>query len=210
MLLRILFLVLAAWGSMAGEVTGKVVRVIDADTIVVLDGANTQQKIRLTDIDAPERSQAYGNKARQALSGKIFGKTVKVTYDGSDRYGRILGRVDYNGRWINKELVAEGWAWLYRQYSSDQNLAAAETAARQQHLGLWADPHPVAPWEYRHGSKTTTAPATTTADQAAYQAYWLNTATNVRHNPGCRHYKKTKQGRPCSPTEGKPCGLCGG
>ena len=83
-------------------------------------------------IDAPERRQAYGRKAKQALSSKVYRKQVEVTYSGKDRYGRIIGEIHLGERWINKELVAEGWAWHYKKYSSDKELAAAEVQARKK------------------------------------------------------------------------------
>ena len=141
----VILLWLAAQVTLAGIITGKVTRVIDGDTIVVLDAAKTEHKIRLAGIDTPEKAQAYGSKAKQALSEQIFGKTVTVTYSGKDRYGRIIGDVYWGKHWINLEMVAAGWAWHYKQYSDDERLADAETVARKRHHGLWRDKEPVPP-----------------------------------------------------------------
>jgi len=129
----------------------RVVGVSDGDTITVLSADKQQIKIRLAGIDAPESSQAFGNRAKQALAEKVAGRTIEVVEQSKDRYGRTVADLYVEGRWINLELVAEGWAWHYRQYSRDQRLADAETAARQAGLGLWADKNPVPPWGFRRG-----------------------------------------------------------
>lgn len=147
-------LILTAHATLAGIITGKVTRVIDGDTITVLDADKTEHKIRLAGIDCPETSQAYGAKAKQALSVQIFGEAVRVTYKERDRYGRIIGDVYWGKHWVNLELVASGWAWHYKHYSKDKRLADAETAARKMHYGLWVDPDPVAPWDYRRAKRT--------------------------------------------------------
>lgn len=203
---------LCLWAN-AIEFTGKVVGIADGDTITVLDASNAQHKIRLAEIDTPEKSQAFGSRAKQALSEKIFGKTVTIQYDTKDRYGRIVGTVMLGERRINMEMVAEGWAWHYKQYSKSDELAGAETAARKDKLGLWADKDPTPPWEYRRGEKTdrVVKPVTEVADaQVVAPGYWLNASSNVRHNQSCKYFKNTKSGRACSLTEGRPCGICGG
>jgi micrococcal nuclease len=133
-------------------ITGNVVSIADGDTCTVLvDGQ--QVKVRLEGMDAPEKGQPYGDKAKQELSGLAFDKSVTVVTTGKDRYGRTLGRVfvDLDGESIdvNARLVAQGFAWRYVKYSDDPNLIAAEEAARRDRRGLWADPSPVAPWDWR-------------------------------------------------------------
>jgi len=142
----------------AQRVTGKVVGITDGDTITLLvstnitNKENREIKVRLAEIDAPEKHQAYGNKAKQALSDKIFGKEVTAIIFDVDRYGRSVAEI-YLGvkleRWINLEMVAEGWAWQYTQYSHFKEIAQAEQKAREQKVGLWADKNPIPPWEYR-------------------------------------------------------------
>jgi micrococcal nuclease len=132
--------------------TGKVVSIADGDTVTVLVD-KTQHRIRLVGIDAPEGGQAFGNKAKMALGDKVFGKEVKVEWKERDRYKRILGTIYLEGRWINNEMVAEGWAWHYTYYSKDQELAKAEAAAKEAKKGLWADPNPIPPWDYRKMKK---------------------------------------------------------
>jgi micrococcal nuclease len=140
----------------AGEF--RVVAVSDGDTITVLSADKQQIKIRLAGIDAPESSQAFGNRAKQALAEKVAGKTIEVVTQSKDPYGRTVADLYLEGRWINLELVAEGWAWHYRQYSRDQRLADAEAAARQAGMGLWADKDPIPPWGFRRGERVATVP----------------------------------------------------
>ncbi len=100
---------------------GKVVKIADGDTLTLL--VNEQQlKIRLSDIDTPERKQPFGTKAKEALSELAFGKQARVVEVTKDRYGRIVGRVYMDGVDVNRELVAQGFAWVYRKYSNDAEL----------------------------------------------------------------------------------------
>ena len=112
------------------QVTGKVIRVADGDTITILDPSNTQLKIRLNKIDAPEKSQAFGQRSKQHLSDIVFGRSVTVTWDETDRYGRILGTVWLDGRDINLQMVRDGFAWHYKRYDSTPAYAQASTASR--------------------------------------------------------------------------------
>ena len=134
---------------------GKVVSVADGDTITVLDAEKTQHKIRLQGIDAPEKAQAFGAKSKQALYEMVHGKTVQVSFEKSDKYGRILGKVLLDGQDICHQQIKAGLAWHYKKYQNQQPLAdrdaysASETAAKNEKLGLWSDPRPVAPWDFR-------------------------------------------------------------
>jgi endonuclease YncB( thermonuclease family) len=139
----------------ADTLTGRVVRVTDGDTIVVLDSANTQHKIRLTGIDAPERKQAFGTKSKEHLSDSVAGKFVVVDYNKRDYYKRILGKVLLNNEDMNLEQIRAGLAWHYKKYQNEQTptdrelYSKAEIEAREARRGLWYDPEPVPPWEYR-------------------------------------------------------------
>ena len=133
-----------------------VVGVSDGDTVTVLGdfGADRrQQRVRLTEIDTPERRQPWGTRARQALADKVFQRQVRIASQGEDRYGRLLGRIYLDDRDINREMVREGHAWVYRQYSSDIWLLQDEQAARDSQAGLWSlpDAQRVPPWEWRRG-----------------------------------------------------------
>jgi endonuclease YncB( thermonuclease family) len=146
-----------AEASETQTITGKVVSIADGDTITVLDSDNRQYRVRLKGIDAPESSQDYGQASKQNLSGMIFRKTVEVTYSKLDRYGRILGIVRLDRLEVNLAQVAAGYAWFYREYQNEMTgderiaYAAAEERARRERKGLWQQPNPVKPSEYRHG-----------------------------------------------------------
>jgi len=127
----------------------RVVGVQDGDTLTCLDENNQQQKVRLAEIDAPELGQDFGKVSREALASMVFGKTVEVDDNGKDRYGRWIGHVLVNGSDVNREMVATGNAWHYAAYSNDQSLAQLQSQARAQQIGLWAQPNPVAPWQFR-------------------------------------------------------------
>jgi endonuclease YncB( thermonuclease family) len=134
--------------------TGKVVKIADGDALTVLDRDNVQHKIRLSGIGAPEKSQAFGTKAREALASKVFGKEVLIAVeDHKDRYGRELGDVFFDHRSINTEMVQEGFAWRYVQYDKGGSYIDAEKDARNHKRGLWADPHPIPPWEFRRAKR---------------------------------------------------------
>jgi endonuclease YncB( thermonuclease family) len=126
----------------------RVVGVYDGDTVTCLDEAGLQQKVRLAGIDAPESSQDYGRTSREALAGMVFGRTVEVVDAGRDANGTSLGMVFVDGQDVNRQLVATGNAWA-DPAATDPALAAAQTAAQSQRLGLWAQPDPTPPWNFR-------------------------------------------------------------
>jgi micrococcal nuclease len=127
----------------------RVVAVIDGDTLTVLDAANRQQRVRLAGIDAPERGQPFGTKARERLASLTMGKPVAVHSQGQDKYGRMIASIEAGGQDVGQQLVAAGLAWHYTRYSDDAGLAAAEREARAARRGLWGDREPVPPWEWR-------------------------------------------------------------
>ncbi len=127
----------------------KVIGITDGDSIVVLTEDKTQIKIRLEGIDCPESKQDFGERAKQATAHLCFGKDVRIEKTGEDRYGRTLAFVYINDTCINKQLIIEGMAWHYKQYNNDTILAKLEIEARQRKIGLWSQPDPVPPWEWR-------------------------------------------------------------
>jgi micrococcal nuclease len=203
--IQILILITFLFASpidLATDLDGKVVGVSDGDTITVLVDKKPI-KIRLEGIDAPEAKQSFGNRSKQALSDLVFGKQVKVKKTGEDRYGRSLGFVSTDRIDINAKMIQDGWAWHYKKYNLDSKLANLELQARAARRGLWAEPNPLSPWDFRDRQKPK-QPASTGGE------HWLNTSSNVRHNESCEHFKKSKKGRLCRPDEGKACGICGG
>ncbi len=130
--------------------TSKVVNVADGDTITVLRGTE-QTRVRLYGVDTPE---AYGTAAKKFTPGPVTGKTVEVEGVDTDHYGRTVGWVTLGPQSLNKELVRNGYAWVYRQYCRDSSrcsdLITPENAAGGQRLGLWQDP-PL--WEWCRGKR---------------------------------------------------------
>lgn len=141
--------------TFADVINGRVIGVADGDTITVLDSANTQHKIRLAGIDAPEKKQAFGNVSKQSLSNLVYGKQVNVEWNKQDHYGRTVGKVFINGLDANLEQVKLGMAWFYKKYQNelqfDDRLAYlhAQESAENANSGLWADHNPTAPWDFR-------------------------------------------------------------
>ena len=132
------------------DIQGKVTRVLDGDTIEILQN-KTPVRIRLANIDAPEKKQAYGRWSTDQLKSLIAEQSVRVTYSHNDRYCRIIGRVfTTGGSEANRFMVQSGAAWVYEHYNTDNDLATLQQEARSQKRGLWADPNPVPPWEWRH------------------------------------------------------------
>jgi len=134
---------------------GRVVAISDGDTLTLLDDNNTQHKVRLTSIDAPEKRQPFGQASKESLSQLVFGKAVQVDWSKKDRYKRILGKVLINGSDANLEQIKRGLAWHYSKYMKEQpyeervNYIVAQTEAKTRRLGLWSQPNPVAPWGWR-------------------------------------------------------------
>ena len=214
---RIILLLLFALctTAFAGElITCKVVRVIDGDTVSV-NLTNGTAKIRLYGIDAPESKQEYGKQSTKRLNELIGNQLIKVYVVNKDRYGRLVGKIFFEGEYINAIMVKEGAAWHYKQYSKDIELAVAEQWARQEQEGLWKQEKPTAPWDYRHGTTTQSRAPPAKQEQVKKSTqedrqYWLNTKSYKRHNSSCRYFGNTKNGRYCTKDEGSACGICGG
>lgn len=139
----------------AESLRGRVTAVADGDTVTLVDGEQIRHKIRLAGIDAPEARQPYGQLARRSLSEMVEGRWVQVYYDKSDRYGRLVGKIELEGRDINLEQLRRGLAWHYKKYQNEQSLsdqqayAAAQEQAQSDQRGLWREPQPQPPWDYR-------------------------------------------------------------
>ena len=149
---RRLFLLaaVAAAALCAEDFAGKVVAISDGDTIRVMhNGAS--ERIRLWGIDCPEMKQPFGTRAKQFTGDLAFGQVVTVKVHDIDRYKRTVGEVMLpDGRNLNQEIVRAGLAWWYQQYArSETVLRDLEQEARAAKRGLWVDPKPAEPWEWR-------------------------------------------------------------
>lgn len=132
-----------------GEITGKVVKIVDGDTFDLLTKDTVKIRIRLNGIDCPERKQDYFQVCKDALGEYIFGKNVTLITHGKDRWRRVIADVYVRNEYINLKMVKNGFAWHYKKYSKDKNLAKAEEKARKKKSGIWKMKNPEAPWNYR-------------------------------------------------------------
>ena len=130
--------------------TGKVIKIVDGDTYDILLNNNITKRIRMEGIDAPERGMAFYKSAKDYLGALCFGQVLRVEQTSNDRYGRTVAKSFLsNGHELSLQMVEAGYAWHFKKYSTDAQLANAELKARENHLGLWADENPVAPWDNR-------------------------------------------------------------
>ena len=137
--------------ALAQELRGKVIGITDGDTITLMTKDHEKHKIRLAEIDTPEKGQPYGQKARQALADLIFQEDVSVIKTTIDRYGRVIGKVYKDELYINAAMLKAGAAWVYRDYSDDENMLELERVAKDNKRGLWAlaEAERLPPWEWR-------------------------------------------------------------
>jgi endonuclease YncB( thermonuclease family) len=159
-MVAVLMSAMMAPSAMAYELTGKVIRVADGDTIT-LRGDHANHRIRLASIDAPEKGsgskrpgQPYGNASRQFLAEQVSGKTLTLDCYETDRYGRHICDIPLGDYTANQLLVYAGMAWANRQgkdkYLRDRSLLQLQQDARDNKRGLWAEPGAVAPWQWRN------------------------------------------------------------
>jgi len=192
----IALVVLASCGQSAESLHGKVVAITDGDTVRLLTAANRQVKIRLAEIDTPEKGQPYGNRAKQALAGMVFQKQVSVRVQDIDRYGRTVGRIYVGDLDVNAKMVQIGAAWVYRRYMKDKSLLDLETDARNAGRGIWGLPEAqrVPPWEWRRGKRASTQQSEQISPDADCQIKWnINSkGDRIYHVPGDRSYRQTK------------------
>lgn len=143
----------------ASDFSGKVVGITDGDTITILMPDSQTYRVRLAEIDAPERGQPFGSRSTQILKSLIAGKHIAVRSQGRDRYGRVIGRLYFENTDINREMVRKGAAWVYRKYMTDQSLLKDELRAASTQQGLWALPSAerIPPWEWRQNKRTPAA-----------------------------------------------------
>tara|TARA_Y100000588_G_C14261216_1_gene927704 strand:- start:2062 stop:2880 length:819 start_codon:yes stop_codon:yes gene_type:complete len=133
----------------AGSFSAKVTHVSDGDTFTVTIADGKTFRIRLKGIDAPEKDQPFGDKAKTALSALVMNKQVRIDWSGYDDYQRLLATVISGSTWVNQHMVAEGWAWHYIFYDKNPQLNSAQIKARATQKGLWAGTSPTAPWDWR-------------------------------------------------------------
>ncbi len=193
--LLVCLVVTAGGGAFAADLgvdqlSGVIVGITDGDTIVMVDGQDQQFKIRLADIDAPERRQPFYQKSRQMLAEMAFRKNAVVTVVDTDRYGRLVGRVVVGDLDVNAAMIRLGGAWVYRKYLREPALLDVEQVARTARLGLWSLPEAerVPPWEWRRNRRDVSAE--TPAADCLIKGN-ISRSGRIYHVPGSMHYDRT-------------------
>ena len=142
----------------AAEFSGKVIAVLDGDTLLVLRSGNPV-KVRLAEVDAPEKGQPYGTASQKSLSDMVMGRQIGVTSRAVDDYGRLVATVQVNGLNVNHEQVRRGMAWEYSRFHSNRELLALQREAQQARRGLWAGEGAIEPslWRKQHAGQSPAA-----------------------------------------------------
>ena len=172
-LIAMLILSLLAGRAHAEQFSCRVVVISDGDSFDCVTTANTQIRVRMAEIDAPERKQPYGPQAKQALAELIYNKLAIVQAHSIDRFGRTLGRVFIGSLDVNYSMVQQGAAWAYTEQLKDLKLRDAETFARNLDKGLWAQPADaiVAPWKWRYAGRISGAETPQQRQQRSFKQF---------------------------------------
>lgn len=133
---------------------GKVIKIKDGDTIVVLLGNNHQETLRLAEVDCPENGQAFGKNAKQFTSSQVFGEKIVFYRVNKDRYRRTIAKIFYDdNKYLSAEIIKSGWGWWYFKASKNTELKSYEISAKNSKIGLWKDNNAISPWEFRNNKK---------------------------------------------------------
>lgn len=189
--MRLLLLLLASvalYPACAEEFNARVIAVMDGDTIMVLrDGKRV--KVRLANIDAPEKAQEYGTESRQTLLNLVQKKQVHVNSQAMDSYGRMVAEISVDGRSANAEQVRRGMAWEYSHYHSNKHYLALQSEAQQARRGLWAQavsPMPPEQWRKEHPAAAPASPK-----------HAQSTKPVSAHDPACGNKRYCSQMSSC-------------
>ena len=147
-LIALLLLTTAAFAQQS--ISGNVIAITDGDTFKLLKKDSTLIRVRLANIDCPERKQPFSKSAKQFTSDAIFNKEVRLEVIKMDRYQRYIANVYYdNNKNLSEELMKAGFAWHFIKYSTNPTLQEVQDKAKLNKIGLWQDPNAIAPWEWR-------------------------------------------------------------
>jgi micrococcal nuclease len=149
----IIILLLIISGYSQTLLTGKVIGIKDGDTVVVIDKLNNTTILRLAEVDCPEKKQPFGTKAKQFTSDAVYLKNVTYIVTEKDRYGRSVAKIYFKNKYLSAEIIKKGMGWQYKKYSTSKELAQFEQQARSKKIGLWIDPNPIYPSEWRKQKK---------------------------------------------------------
>lgn len=202
----------------AAEFTGKVIAVMDGDTLLVLRGGQPV-KVRLAEIDAPEKDQPFGTASRESLAEMVKGKLVRVTNTAVDDYGRLIATVHSGEINVNREQVNRGMAWEYSRYHSNKELAGLQREAQDAGRGLWAEAEAIEPskWRKQHAVGATAAatalaastPERNTPTDAGQECQKKYCAEMSSCEEAIRHFTQCSRRGLDGDADGKPCeSLC--
>lgn len=188
-MLRLLLaaLLFTSFPAIAETINCRVVGISDGDTFTCLTSEKQQVKVRMAEIDSPEKAQPYGNSARQALSTYIFGKDVTLDVQDRDRYGRTVARVKVGNLDVNAEMVRTGSAWAYRDYLKDRKLLDLEATAKHFKRGLWSLPksEQQAPWDWRKDKRAGNRQAVSQSAPAATGGFSCSVIKSCKQMSSC-------------------------
>jgi endonuclease YncB( thermonuclease family) len=193
LLFLVALLPLLASAAMGQTLFGKVTRVVDGDTVAFKVHNGAIEKIRLTDIDTPERDQPWGTEATAALRQWSMSKPARIEVVDTDRYGRLVATLWVDDENINRRLVIEGHAWVYRKYLRDTSLIKLEARAKSAKAGLWSSNNVIEPSDWRRGQRSS-KPVSTVNDGLSGPV--KKSRSGICHAPGSTYYARTLNFKP--------------
>ena len=182
-----------ASAAMGQTLFGKVTRVVDGDTVAFKIHKGPVKKVRLADIDTPERDQPWGTEATTALRQWSMSKPARIEVVDTDRYGRLVATLWINDENINRRLVKEGHAWVYRKYLRDTSLIKLEARAKLTRAGLWSSNNAIKPSDWRRGQRSNKP---TSADNDGLSGPVKKSRSGICHAPGSTYYARTLNFKP--------------
>ena len=179
---------LVASAAMGQTLFGKITRVVDGDTVSFKVHNGPVEKVRLADIDTPERDQPWGTEATAALRKWSMSKSARIEVVDTDRYGRLVATLWVDDENINRRLVKEGHAWVYRKYLRDTSLIKLEARAISAKAGLWSSNNVIEPSEWRRGQRSSMP---TSAVNDGLSGPVKKSRSGICHAPGSTYYART-------------------
>ena len=182
-----------ASAAMGQTLFGKVTRVVDGDTVAFKIHKGPVKKVRLADIDTPERDQPWGTEATTALRQWSMSKPARIEVLDTDRYGRLVATLWIDDENINRRLVKEGHAWVYRKYLRDTSLIKLEARATSSRTGLWSSNDAIEPSDWRRGRRNNKP---TSAVNESLSRPVKKSRSGICHAPGSTNYARTLNFKP--------------
>ena len=191
--LLVILLPLVASAAVGQTLFGTVIRVVDGDTVVFTVHDGPIEKVRLADIDTPERDQPWGSEATTALRKWSMSKPARIEVVDTDRYGRLVATLWVDDENINRRLVIEGHAWVYRKYLRDTSLLKLEARAKSARTGLWSSNNVIEPADWRRGQRSSKP---ISAVNHGLSGPVKKSRSGICHVPGSTYYARTLNFKP--------------